>query len=1121
MPENIEDKLNALVGRVGKVRRWLVTLAILKIAALCLVFASAYIGVYAWLDHRLNFGELGRITALILLLSGLGLLLHRLTRLLLSHVSCSGAANHIENRKSFNQQLVTAMEYYENKQEYPYSVALAEQLVLRIDEDCRDFNFDSTIEKWHGYALGAIILFGLVTAWFYIRDNYLYFSSYFARLSHPVASIAPLSSTSLEPITKNIVAEPDSEVTFAAEIRGRMPELAKLVLVKLEPETAEEGQRPKLEETQLRPTVEESRTPRLETSGSFSETGRFKYRFETESAATDWHELNICPAPEIESMTAKVAIPKNPARREWIKPYTEQINNQTLEVIHSSDIALKVRTTDKLKEVAITGLDGKTVTKPLNGANEFTYHFNADRKGAIKFDLVNEQGLINESLPELAVVAKTDEPPKFRLICPEGDYLTTDVASVPITFEITDDFGLDSARMHIEAPGYQPKELDIPVEKGAKNQKHNYTIELEKYNLSVGDSILFHAEATDVDTGSVQKNRTSSSEVYFIEIRPYRQSWHPGQEAGSGKGGMPPPVELLNILEYTRAILKKTWPIASRPYPMEQDRSALDSIDNDVRYCADQLAIIRDDPEYGFTEGHKAALNAILNHYERASGYLSEYNANSAIMPEKDAYRLLRKFIIELELQRNPPTSGQGQQPKQPDSVKMQENPEFSQYEKERIEGEIKKVQQELSKLKRQQKNLRQTFENFLKQQAHRQNAEQQTANDKSSNENNQGSDSSNQSSRQQDNAATDQKSKGSSGGQGSDSEKASTEDSSASQDQGAGEGKGASNDPGTSEKQAPAGSQSDSKGKGAEEGKAATGESSSGGRQKDRGGRGDSKGQASDRNTNQQGNQTGKSESSTEAQNGRQGQGGGQRMTADAEARLRMLQARQRALQEQVAQIKRDLQQLPQTTDNEGTQSRSEAQEHLDQAITKMDDFQEKLAEARYRAEMDRKESERAVELMDSARREMDLAAEALDGELDLTEEEKLAREAQKMAEQLAEDADALDESVTSEQQQDMLARLEAAKRLLESMPEPQWATTDQIKSVQSSPALVLTRGSGLAPAEAARQLARQFWSISIEARKRRQQLSEDEPSDVKFYRQENEFFENAAKFDAESVQK
>ncbi|MGD8501478.1 MAG: hypothetical protein PVJ86_12570, partial [Phycisphaerales bacterium] len=71
------------------------------------------------------------------------------------------------------------------------------------------------------------------------------------------------------------------------------------------------------------------------------------------------------------------------------------------------------------------------------------------------------------------------------------------------------------------------------------------------------------------------------------------------------------------------------------------------------------------------------------------------------------------------------------------------------------------------------------------------------------------------------------------------------------------------------------------------------------------------------------------------------------------------------------------------------------------------------------------------------------------------------------------------------------------------------------------SGAAHVLTRNPNLAPAEAARQMARQFWSIAIDAKRRRQQLIDDIPSDVQFYRQENEFFENAAKFDQKPVQK
>src|SRR4030042_183661 len=290
MAENVEEKLNALVARVGKVRRWLVTIAILKVAALCLIFVSVFTGFYAWLDHRLNFDEIARIISFILLIAGLVFLLHRLTKLLLGHISFSVAANYIENKRSFNQPLVPAIEYYENKQHYPYSKALAEQLVLRVEKESGEFKFDSTVEKWQGYALGAVILFGLAAAMFYVRDNYVYFSSYFARLTHPLASVEPLSSTHLESITKDLVAEPDSEVKFAAEIKGRVPELGKLVLLELKPDTADSSQEQQRQEMQIRPRCDEGKTAQCEAAKSFSQPGKFKNRFKQDSAATEWHE---------------------------------------------------------------------------------------------------------------------------------------------------------------------------------------------------------------------------------------------------------------------------------------------------------------------------------------------------------------------------------------------------------------------------------------------------------------------------------------------------------------------------------------------------------------------------------------------------------------------------------------------------------------------------------------------------------------------------------------------------------------------------------------------------------------------------------------------------------------
>ena len=1075
MAENAEEKLNALVWRVGKVRRWLIMLAILKVAALCFIFVSVFIGFYAWLDHRFIFNETGRIIAFIMLLAGLAVLLHRLTKLLISHVSYSIAANYIENKNSFNQQLVTAIEYYENKQDYPYSKALAEQLVLRVEKESEEFEFDSTIEKWQGYALGAVILFGLLAAAFYVHDNYVYFSSYFSRLTHPLASVEPMSSTHLESITKDIVAEPDSEVKFTAEIEGRMPEMGKLVLVEFKPEAAEGGSEKQRQEIQIQPRSYEGETTRFEAAKSFSQPGKFKYRFETDSTNSEWHDLNISYAPSIESMTAKVAMPKRPPRSKWIKPYTEQIENNTLQVIQGSNVTLSVQATDKLSKMTATGPDGRPITRQLNGAKELEFNFTAEKSGSVKFSLVGEQGLINDNVPDLQVIVKRDEPPKFKLVSPDGDYLATNVASVPVTFEVTDDFGLESVKLHLEIAGRESKEIEIPVEEGDKAIEFTRTIELEDYELSVGDSLLFYAEATDIDTGSEPANRTSSSDVYFIEIRPYRQNWAPMPGGGPSQGTGSPPVELMNILEYTRAIIKKTWAIASKPELTDEDRSRLGFINQDVQYCAGQVALIRDDSQYGFQEPHKAVLNEVIRYYKQIGGYLAAYDAASAMAPEKDAYRVLRKFILELELAWSPPSSSQGQQPETPDSVKLQEKPEFTGYEKERIEGQLKKMQQKLDKLTREQKELKWSFENFLEQQAEKKAVQQNLdAGPAKKDTEKQAQEPTNTI---QQSASTEQKGENSSEGQGSDGGK---------------EG---------SDKQHPS-----DKNKSAE--KSTEGSETSGEKQNEAGSPKGAQGQSSE-----------EIEKTATTSNAK-AQGSGQDGNAGTEAILRMLQAKQRAVQQQVSQLKQELKALPdESTDGGKGKGRAQAQEHLSKAAARMEDFQNQMAEARYQAQMDKQKSNGAVALMDSAKRELDLAKEALDGELALSDEDKLAQKAQEMAEQLAEDANALDKSVSPQEREDMLARLEAARRLLKTMPEPKWTTVN--RSGRTGAGLVLTRNPKLAPAESARQMARQFWSIAINAKKRSSQKIDNEPSDVEFYGQENKFFENAAEYNAGPVRK
>jgi len=185
------------------------------------------------------------------------------------------------------------------------------------------------------------------------------------------------------------------------------------------------------------------------------------------------------------------------------------------------------------------------------------------------------------------------------------------------------------------------------------------------------------------------------------------------------------------------------------------------------------------------------------------------------------------------------------------------------------------------------------------------------------------------------------------------------------------------------------------------------------------------------------------------------------------------------------------------------------------------MSQSQKKLTKARYEMQLNRQKAADAVETLKSVRDKLDMTAKALEAELMSGDEQSAAEKAREMAKKLIEDVASLDESVTPIERELMLARLEAAKRLLEQMPAPQWTTVDRGgKQDNVAKGLVFTQ-SPAALREAARAMAREFWSIAINAKKRAGPSIEREPSDIKFYEFENEFFETTARFNQKPVQK
>jgi hypothetical protein len=1085
MGVDIEQTLDDLIARVARVRHWLLAISVLRSAAVGLAGISLYVGCYALLDHHVHLGRLGRSAAFVLFLAMIGAGLYYVVRVLRREMSYAHAANYIETRHSFGQQLVAAVEYYEGRGDYPYSQALARQLVRQVDRAAEGYQFQSTVARWQGYLLAGVVLLCLLVVGLFVRQNVLFVSSYLARLVRPLSEIAPISATSLEPVTDDIVTGTDTPVTFAAAVRGRMPDSALLVLTRREPHDANDSSLQVVEKMEAKLTRDAEGNPTITASESFEKPGLFEYRFETGAARSETHTVRVSERPAIKNITARITPPPRDGAPA-LAPYEQQVEGQKLEVLPGSRVELKMQATMPLQEASVVAPDGRRSVQQPNGADSFTYGFTANQASSMKLNVVNTDGLANSAPQELQVALKHDEPPQFKLVCPDGDYLATDVASIPIAFEVTDDFGLAAAELRGEFPGRGPVVLASASPQGARQFPLTYTLELEQYDLRVGDSILFYATAQDLDTGQRQADANGCSEMYFIEIRPYRQYWHP-QPGGDEPSPQPGPIleDLITLLEYTRAIVKKTWTAAHVPQSAPDDRPSLASLAADVQYCEKLLTSIRDDPDFGFGAGDKAVLDRVLGHYEQAGEQLGRGDAPAALPPAENAYRTLRKLIDELHLKWSPPQSGPSSPQQTPERVKLQEQPEEPALDKERLESQLKEIQEKTDALARQEQSIKNDLTKALQQDKKVTRSAGQP---------------------------TGQTSSGAGAGQPSAEESPGQQNSGQETSQQTSPSAAESRQTGNSEQAAQQSGSTQPGNSGGRSGQSGEGQGGSGSTPTQAEGSAHQRGQGppSVASASSTGAQSSQAQSPTSA--GSTSAGG----SADMDARLRMLQARQQALREQAVQVGEQLSGLPAPASSEPGSTSGQALEHLKKAIEAMERFEEKLGEARYQSP-GAAEAPEMTSLADSAARRLTEAGRALQHGLS-QEEQASADRVRDMAEQLAKDAEAYDESLSDAEKQQMLARLEAAKKLLESMAGPQWTTM----SSGGGPGAghVFTKDPHASPGETARLLARQFWSLALEARQRRSRPLEDEPSDVEFFEAENEFFKKAAQFRQQRVE-
>ncbi len=1090
-----KDLLTTLVRRVARVRKRLVIESILKTLALGLILLPIYMMLYAWIDHIFHLGPILRMAALIMLIAGLAWLLFYWARIFLSHVSLSRAANYVESVHSYHQQLVAAIEYHEQAADYPYSHQLAEHMIRQVHTESDQDRFLTTVKKWPSL-LSAVVVFSAVISMLYLfGSHYRYYSRYFTRLVKPTAAVEPLPATDLFVITEEIIAEPRDPLVLVAGIGGRIPESGTLYIESDLSGSGSDAIAPDQRLTiPLLPGKNGNGEEIFRAELSLREKGDYRYYFESGQSKTVPQKIQITEFPKIQSITAEVMASDS----QWVKPYTEQIEKTSLKVFKDSYVTLKVKTNQPLRDVEVLLPDQRKQAGRFQQQDEFSIAFKAKEASKIQFDLTNTQGLKSRKPSILEVQIKQDEPPTFNLLSPTSDYIASNVASIPVEFEVADDFALQSASLYFEFNS--GRTVTIPLEDmkpGSKTATISTVLELEEYDLNISDSIIFYATANDVKTGLGAANPPGQSRPYFIEIRPYRKTIIQ-PDFSEPDMTTPPPVHetLMSVLEYNRAFLKKTWMMSQKPELNAGDKKRLTAMSDDVEYTAQQLTMIRNNPRYEFSPEQISTIDIVLDDYALAAKTLVKYQPKAALPPEKHGYHEIRSLIQELG--ECPPPIG-GMELETRDKLELKDPIHVTRAEKERIDGQVESLAQELAELTKEQDQLRQEFVKFLEQQ--QKNRLQQKVTDVQNWTETQETEM--PLSPTPDNAASGQ--------------------STPKTVQGA--------RPNLKNMQAAGGGQVFADSQQAQSVPMENSPSSQTPPQQDENQNAMASGQG------QQGQQS--QNSTNRPKSGQQGEN----KEATLNEVLRMMRAQQNQLQDRLNELNEQLAAIPIPSEKASgsakgaAQNRQSAQSHLEKAADHMDNFDKQLAEQYYRPNLSEALMDQAGQSLDDAQSEMGKAHLAMAAEYG-DAQRQLAIETENLARQLEALADAYARLSEESKQRHLEQLTERAAAFLKTLPlelsqEHQMANSQQGDGQQNaSPSSAGTQTSAFGGVivggnnggqagdasegmiRRAYLLAGQLRSIAIRVRQKATPLTEMQFSHPSFADEENHFFEQTATY-------
>jgi hypothetical protein len=250
-----------------------------------------------------------------------------------------------------------------------------------------------------------------------------------------------------------------------------------------------------------------------------------EYFVESNSVRSEVFKLNVVDLPYVKQLDLSLKFPAFTGL-----PTKAVEDGGDIAALKGTVATITAKLSGKVRAARIVFADGKKTEMKQQGA-DFAGELTVAGDTSYYIELVSADGEAYRGSNEYDVTVLTDQPPVISFDKPGRDKKATNLEEVFTQARAEDDYGVVSMDLHFSVNGGDEKKVNLQqlTRESARSLTGAYTFFLEEYNLKPGDFISYFAKARDA-------SNESTSDIYFIEVKPFEMEYKQSQQQGGGGG---------------------------------------------------------------------------------------------------------------------------------------------------------------------------------------------------------------------------------------------------------------------------------------------------------------------------------------------------------------------------------------------------------------------------------------------------------------------------------------------------------------------------------------------------------------------------------------------------------